>query len=132
MIKVFHHIFFLKKPKGYEKGPVPIYLRITVAGKRSEISINRKIEPIRWISNAGRMKGTSEIVKKFNAYLISLESKLYDAYYTLIRENEVITAKALKNKYTGASDRQRMLIPIFQKHNNELAVLVPKNMLPPL
>ena len=126
MIKVFHHIFFLKKPKGYEKGPVSIYLRITVAGKRAEISINKKVEPIKWISNPGRMKGCSEIVKKFNTYLISLESKLYDAHYTLIRENQVITAETLKNKYTGASDRQRMLIPIFQKHNNEFSALVPK------
>lgn len=126
MIKAFHHIFFLKKPKEYEKGPVPIYLRITVDGKRAEVSIKRKVDPIKWISNRGRMKGSTEIVKKFNAYLIFLESKLYDTHYTLIRENEIITAKTLKNKYTGASDRQRMLIPIFQKHNNELAVLVPK------
>jgi len=126
MIKVFHHIFFLKKPKGYEKGPVPIYLRITIAGKRAEISINRKVEPIRWICNPGRMKGSSEMAKKFNAYLISLESKLYDAHYILMRENEVITAETLKNNYTGASDRQRMLIPIFQKHNKEFAALVPK------
>ena len=126
MIKAFHHIFFLKKPKGYEKGPIPIYLRITVAGKRAEISIKRKVEPTKWNSDAGRMKGSTEIVKKFNAYLILLESKLYDTHYTLIRENEITTAEALKNKYTGATDRQRMLIPIFQKHNDEVFALVPK------
>ena len=126
MIKAFHHIFFLKKPKDYEKGPIPIYLRITVAGNRAEISIKRKVEPTKWISDAGRMKGSTEIIKKFNAYLVLLESKLYDTYYTLIRENEIITAEALKNKYTGATDLQRMLIPIFQKHNDEVFALVPK------
>jgi len=46
------------------------------------------------------MKGNTEIVKKFNAYLIYLESKLYDAHYTLLREDEVITVEALRNKYT--------------------------------
>lgn len=126
MIKTFHHIFFLKKPKGYEKGPVPIYLRITVEGKRAEFSIARNVEHTSWNQAAGKMKGTSEEVKKFNAHLDALQSKLYDAHQALIRENKLITAESLKNKYTGASDRQRMLVPIFQKHNDEVAALVPK------
>lgn len=126
MIKTFHHIFFLKKPKGYEKGPVPVYLRITVEGKRDEFSIARKVDPDRWNQDAGRIKGTSEEVKKFNAHLDALQSKLYDAHQALIRENRIITAESLKNKYTGASDRQRMLVPIFQKHNDEVNALVGK------
>ena len=126
MIKTFHHIFFLKKPKGYEKGPVPIYLRITVAGKRAEFSIARNVEPFHWNQAAGKMKGITEEVKKFNAHLDALQSKLYDAHQSLIRENKMITAEALKNKYTGATDRQRMLVPIFQKHNDEVTALVGK------
>lgn len=45
MANTFHHIFFLKKSKKYVDGPVSVYLRITVSGKRAEISINRKVEP---------------------------------------------------------------------------------------
>lgn len=131
MIKIFHHLFFLKNPKGYKQGPVPIYLRITISGKRAEISLNRKVDPTKWLSDSGRMKGCSEIIRKFNSCLVAFESKLYDAFLTLIRENEAVTAVSLKNKYTGASDRQRMLIPIFQKHNNEMAALVPNNILHP-
>jgi site-specific recombinase XerD len=70
------------------------------------------------------LDGRGEKVKQFNAYLAALESQLYDAHLALIRENKFITAESLKNKYTGASDRQRMLIPIFQKHNDEVAALV--------
>ena len=126
MVKTFHHIFFLKKPTNYQNGPMPVYLRITVDGKRAEISINREVEPGRWIPGACKIKGTSEEVKKFNAHLDALQSKLYDAHQALIRENKIITAETLKNKFTGASDRQRMLISIFQKHNDEVAALVPK------
>ncbi|WP_325386321.1 hypothetical protein, partial [Mucilaginibacter sp.] len=32
----FSLLFYLKKPKNYQAGLVPIYLRITVNGKRSE------------------------------------------------------------------------------------------------
>ena len=55
-----------------------------------------------------------------------MESKLYDTHYTLIRENEIITAKVIKSKYSGAADRQRMLIPIFEKHNDEVTALIGK------
>lgn len=77
MAKTLHHIFLLKKTKEYVKGPVPVYLRITVSGKRSEISINKKVDPRKWLSNPGRMKGNDEAVRKFNMELLSIEGKLY-------------------------------------------------------
>ncbi|RXK59176.1 site-specific integrase [Lacibacter luteus] len=126
MVKTFHHIFYQKKPKNYQNGPVPIYLRITVEGKRAEVSINREVEPGNWISKAGRLKGKSEEVKKFNAHLDALQSKLYDAHQALIRENKPITAETLKNRYIGAGERQRTIIPIFKKHNDEMQALIPQ------
>ena len=68
MAASFHHLFFLKKPKNYLKGPIVIYLRITVSGIRTEISINRKVDPDKWQTNPGRMKGGGEKVKEFNSY----------------------------------------------------------------
>lgn len=127
MANTFHHIFFLKKPKNYVDGPVPVYLRITISGKRAEVSINTKVDPTRWQSHAGRMKGRDEFVRKFNSFLLSIESKLHDDYQGLIRDKEQLTATALKNKYTGKSEKQRMFILIFQKHNAEMATLVPKD-----
>ncbi len=126
MIKTFFFIFFLKKPKNYEEGPVSIYLRITVDGKRSEISIKREADPNDWNSKAGRLNGKSESVRQFNSYLDTLQSKLYDAHQALIRDNKMITAEALKNRYTGASEKQRMLMEIFQKHNDEVEALIDK------
>ena len=76
------------------------------------------------------MKGGTEIVKKFNAYLILLESKLYDTHYTLIRENEIITAESLKNKYTGATDRQRMLSRFFKNIMMKCLPWCQRNFLP--
>ncbi len=126
MIKTFFFIFFLKKSKAYKEGPVPIYLRITVDGKRAEISIKREADPNNWNSKAGRLNGKSESVRQFNSYLDTLQSKLYDAHQSLIRDNKMITAEALKNRYTGASEKQRMLMEIFQKHNDEVEALIDK------
>jgi hypothetical protein len=41
----FSLLFYLKKPKNYVDGPVPIYIRITVNRKRSETTAGRNIEP---------------------------------------------------------------------------------------
>lgn len=105
---------------------MPVYLRITVEGKRAEISINRTADPDKWISGAGKIKGTGDEAKKFNAHLDALQSKLYDVHQALIRENKPITAETLKNRFTGAGERQRTIIPIFQKHNDEMQALIPQ------
>ncbi len=42
----FSLLFYLKKQKNYKTGPAPIYMRITVNGKRSENSTGRECEPI--------------------------------------------------------------------------------------
>jgi hypothetical protein len=54
----FSLLFYLKKPKNYQSGLVPIYLRITVNGKRSETTIkqrnSRSIVPLKLISDPQR------------------------------------------------------------------------------
>jgi hypothetical protein len=37
---------------------------------------------------------------------------------------EVVAAVSLKNKFSGVGNKQRMLVTIFQQHNDELACLV--------
>ena len=61
--KSFSLLFYLKKPKNYLKGPMPIYVRITVDGIPKEISTSRQCDPDRWNANAGRVNGTKEDVK---------------------------------------------------------------------
>lgn len=62
----FSLLFYLKKPKNYEKGRIPIYLRITVDGQRAETTSGRECEPSQWNSMAGRFKATKEEIKSFN------------------------------------------------------------------
>ena len=44
MNKTFGLLFYLKKSKVDAQGKCPIYLRITIDGKRTEISTKRTIE----------------------------------------------------------------------------------------
>ena len=60
-------ILFYPKRKGKSKnGKTSIYLRVTVNGKRCEISINRKVDPAKWNSISGKLNGNSEEAYQLN------------------------------------------------------------------
>jgi site-specific recombinase XerD len=125
--KSFSLLFYLKKPKNYLKGMMPIYLRITVDGIPKEISTGRQCDPIRWNINAGRCIGTKEDAKSLNAYLDTLQTKVYEVRRQLLEKNESITAERLRNTLKGTNETARMLMKIFQQHNDELKSLVGKD-----
>jgi len=69
----FGLLFFMRKPRNYKKGLLPVYLKITVNGVAVELSSKRKWEAARWSAGSGRTTGTKEEVKELNYYLDSLE-----------------------------------------------------------
>jgi site-specific recombinase XerD len=120
----FSLLFYMKKPKNYQTGPAPIYMRITVNGKRAEIATGRECEPLSWNPGAGRFKGTKQEARSFNAYLDNLQSQVYEAHRVLIESGIVITVDALKNKFLGKSEKSLMLMDVFRDHNKKVNALV--------
>lgn len=117
-------LFYLKKPKAYTSGTTPIYLRITTNGQRAEVSTGREWQPEKWNAGAGRASGTKEDVKALNSYLDTLQGKVYEAHRRLLETEAIITAEAVKKKFTGKAEKPRMLVPIFQDHNNRIKALL--------
>lgn len=109
---------------------MPIYLRITVNGLSKELTTKRQCEPQRWNKYAQRVKGTNEQSKTLNAYLDTVERQVHEARKQLIEGHSPITAETLKNMLTGQGEQPRMLLEIFQEHNNQMARLVDKEYSP--
>jgi site-specific recombinase XerD len=128
--KSFSLLFYLKKSKNYLNGLMPIYLRITVDGIPKEISTGRKCDPGRWNSKAGRGSGTKEDVKSLNAYLDTLQTKVYEVRWQLLEKNETITSESLRSVLNGTNENAKMIMSIFQQHNDELESLVGKEFSP--
>ena len=122
--KSFGLLFYLKKPKNYLKGEVPIYLRITVDGIPKELSVKRCCDPSRWNPHAGRASGTKENVKTLNSYLDTYQAKVFEAKRKLVEENQMVTASAIKDMLTGVDQRNKMLIKIFEDYNADVKKLV--------
>lgn len=119
-------LFYAKKAKAAANGLVPIYTRITINGKRIELSTNRFVEISKWSTEAGKMKGTSEEARSINNHLDLLKSQIRDAEMELIHKKIALTTETIKSKLLGVDERARMLVPIFQDHNNKIKELVGK------
>ena len=123
-------LFYAKKAKAAANGLIPIYMRITINGKRIELSTNRFVEISKWSTEAGKMKGTSEEARSINNHLDLLKSQIRDAEMELIHKKITITTEIFKSKLLGVDERARMLVPIFQDHNNKIKELVGKEYAP--
>ena len=121
--KTFSLLFFLRKAKNRTQ-EAAIFLRITVDRQRTELSVKRFCDPQRWNSNTGRLNGTKEDARTLNAYLDTLQSKVYEIHRKLIEANQPVTAEAIKNKFTGVTERPRLLLELFLHHNQQMKKLV--------
>jgi site-specific recombinase XerD len=122
--------FYAKSTKANAAGLLPIYVRLTVDGKRLEFSTKKFVETSKWSSELSKMKGTTEEARSINSYLDLMKTKVFNAQMELMHRNENLTIENFKERLLGTEQRQRMLIPIFQDHNNKIKELVGKEYAP--
>lgn len=127
MTKNFNILFYIRRDKADEDNQAPIYCRITVDGKRSELAIKRTVATTKWNSSRGYMKGTNEEAKAMNHYIDSVRSKIYEHQKLLMDANKPATAIAIKNSFLGITQKSKNLFILFQEHNSKVQQLVGKD-----
>lgn len=119
-------LFYAKKSKAKNNSRVPIYLRITVNGKRAEFSTGKDVEISKWSAIQNRLKGNSEEARTLNKYFDVLQSKVLEIENNLIMSGEPFDASDVKNLLSGNKQTERYLIPIFEDHNKRMEKLIGK------
>ena len=99
-------------------------LRITVDKKRAEISIQRTIDPIRWDSNANRMKGNKEDARETNSLIDNMILKLNLIHAGLVEKNETVSATKIKETLCGKNRPNKTLLEVFAIHNEMMSTRV--------
>ncbi|TMU56734.1 site-specific integrase [Flagellimonas algicola] len=117
-------LFYLRKYKSDRVGRSMIYVRITIDGKRSEFSSGRKVHPSIWDAAYGKVLGFSQEVRQLNSYLSKIRTDLYLHADKLKGQGQTLTAVSLKESYLGLDKPNKMLLEIFQEHNNQVESLV--------
>lgn len=123
----FTLLFYIKRSKADKNGYANIYIRITVNGKRSEMSIKRKVHIDKWSSEAGKAKGYSIEAQEVNRYIDMITNKIYRIHQRLVDDNMPVSAVGIKDVYLGKKKNQRMLLEIFQEHNDRVNSLIGKD-----
>jgi site-specific recombinase XerD len=101
-----------------------IYCRITVNGKRAELSVKRFIEPSKWIKTAGMVKGSSEEARIINNQLDIIRTSIYRIYVEQTSLGKFITSDLLKNEFLGNTQKEKTFLEAFKYHNDQMKELI--------
>lgn len=120
-------LFFVKKSKIHSSGLNTIFLRITLEGRRCEFSVHRKVHLDRWNARTQTALGNSGEAKEINRYLSEVRNKIYSIQQNLERENLSYSASDIRDILMGKDKTQKMLLEIFQEHNDKVDSLIGKD-----
>ena len=116
-------LFYLIKTKERSDGTRPIYMRITVDGKRADVSLHRAIHPNNWNAKAGKPSGKKEEFREIANLIDSYTAKIHEYQRRQFDRNEIITAAGLKNALLRVSDKKNTLVELFTHHNLQIKQL---------
>jgi len=108
----------------YNPEKLTIYARITVDGRRAEISLKRYVGVNVWDVSKGRVIGTTQKARKLNSYLDEVYVQLMDAHKQLLQEGKMITAQAIKARYLGQDDQHKTLKELVTYHNTNMTSIL--------
>ena len=115
----FSIIFFTRKSRSVTN-KLSIYARITVNGKRSEISLKRSVLFKDWDNSKNRGRGGNYKIRILNRYLDQVYSQLLDCHKQLFEEGKIVSSNAIKRRYLGEDDNHKTLKGLIAYHNTNM------------
>ncbi len=119
----FSIIFFTRKSRSVTN-KLSIYIRITVNGKRSEISLKRSILLKDWDASKNRARGNNYKIRILNTYFDQVYSQLLDCHKQLLDEGKIVSANAIKRRYLGEDDTHKTLKELITYHNTNMITVL--------
>ncbi|MBC8767721.1 site-specific integrase [Arenibacter sp. BSSL-BM3] len=104
----------------YNPEKLTIYARITIDGRRAEISLKRYTSVNVWDVSKGRVIGTSQKARLLNSYLDEVYVQIMEAHRQLLQEGKVITAQAVKARFLGQDEQHKTLMELVEYHNSTM------------
>lgn len=113
-------LFVLRKNQRDKSRPATIYCRITLNGERAgDFSTFVSVEPKDWHTKAQKILSSSREANADNEQLENIRNAIKDYFNQLTREGKPVTARILKELYTGKEKLVYSLIEIYQKFIDE-------------
>ena len=124
MSQNFKILFFLKKGRNANEKSLPIYVRITIEGKRAEWTCQRKCNNNIWNQQSGRAIGNKDEIKMLNQYLDIIQGNIFAVQKDYALRNEPITAEKVRAIIRHQTEEKKYtLIEVYQNHNDQFEQL---------
>ncbi len=98
----------------------PIYARVTVNGKRSEISLKRQTSVTYWDTKSKKTTSRTPEGKALNSYLDQVHAKLLECHKQLSSGFELVTSKGIKARFLGQDKSHKTLLELIAYHNENM------------
>jgi len=112
--------FVIRLPKQQKNDQATVFARISVNGRRCEISLKKKVNPQNWDEAKGKARGTKDEIRKLNEHIERVRTLIADGYHELVQQKKVVTVDAVKSLFLGADDNEITLIKLGEYHNTEM------------
>jgi site-specific recombinase XerD len=112
--------FVIRLSKQQKNDPATVFARISVNGRRCEISLKRKVDPKSWDEAKGKARGTREETRKLNEHIERVRTLIADGYHELVQQKKVVTVDAVKSLFVGDDENEMTLIKLGEYHNTEM------------
>lgn len=109
--------FYLRKYKATANGKAPIYARITVNGRRRDVSVKMSIEPDNWNAGKGMAKGSRQEMTRLNNFLEQYRSGIVESYQQQLLQKKPVTADLIRSRFVG-EDRPELTLDTLMEHHN--------------
>ncbi len=127
MRNTFKILFYVKRSSPLRNGELPIMCRITINGRRVQLSTQLSVQEQRWDVRAGRIAGRSAQAERINERLAAIRHGIERSYHTLAGEQLYVTPQRVKEIYLGLDHRNERLLDFFRRHNAEFRRMVGLN-----
>lgn len=118
-LDTFNVIFHLRIARPDEE-KLPVYVRITINGKRIEISLKHKIALSNWNDKTGIAKNNCDEGKSLNNFMEQTRALLVSCYREMTLQKKIISIETFRKEYYGGNDDGFTLGKLMQYHNVEM------------
>ncbi|NOS92650.1 MAG: site-specific integrase [Cyclobacteriaceae bacterium] len=107
--------FWLNKRKINSEGLVPIWARITIDGRRAEVSTMKRILQEQWDEENNCVIKSCSNFKDINKHLVLVEAEITKHYHAVAATQDYITPNEVKNSYKGIRPERKTLLDVFDQ-----------------
>ncbi|MEG2594568.1 MAG: site-specific integrase [Bacteroides sp.] len=123
MKSTFSIIFYIKRKVIKLDGSSPIMGRVTVNGTQSQFSCRLYVRSEMWDAKIHQATGQNREARELNKELNNIRSSITKHYKKIFEGMGPLTAERVKNSYLGFDRSSHTLMSVFEKHNEEYALL---------